>query len=230
MLKLQLDWVKPHYTVLKQLEIGSGTTDPELLVGFDTSFIKTKIRCIKGGEEEDLLLTAFLDLDFAFKTGPYPVQSDSGGRSFHHRFGTRITFTPYVMSNEDYKDFLKAETMKDIDFFKDIVGSQLKAMTDDLDKYLEGQDYVGKEKPKEETSKPLNQFEFLILPFKSIFSMFGIDLSKKDKGKPKYSVFKYQNDKEELTDFIKDKTKGAYNGFKDETGLPTESATLSLHK
>ena len=48
--KIQLDWIKPHYEVLKQLNIGSGATDPDLIIGFDTSLIKTKLRCLAGGE------------------------------------------------------------------------------------------------------------------------------------------------------------------------------------
>lgn len=231
-LKIQLNWIKPYYTLLKQLEIGSGTTDPDLLVGFDTSVITTKIRCLTGGEKDGSLVTGFLDIDFSFKTGPYPVQTDSGGRAYHHRFGTKIMYTPYIMSNSDYEDFVKKETMKDIDFFKDIVGEQLKAMGEDLDKYLDGQDYIGKEKSEEEKdSKPLTQFEFLILPFKGLLNLFGINFEKKEKGKTKikYSLFKYENDKEKIMDFMKDKTKGLYGLFKDENGLPTESATLSLH-
>ena len=228
-LKLQLDWIKPYYTMLKQLDIKSGMTDPDLLAGFDTSIITTKIRCLTGGEADKSLVTAFLDIDFSFKTGPYPVQTDSGGRAFHHRFGTKITYTPYVMSNEDYEDFVKKEAMKEIDFFQDIVGNQLKAMSEDLEKYLGGQDYVGKDEEKKEET-PLNQFEFLLLPFKSLFGMFGVTFEKKEEGKPKYSLFKYENDLEKFTEDLKDITKDLYTLFKDENGLPTESPTLSLQK
>jgi hypothetical protein len=230
-LKIQLNWIKPYYTLLKQLEIKSGTTDPDLLAGFDTSLIATKIRCVSGGEKEKSLVTAFLDVDFSFKTGPYPVQNDAGGRAFHHRFGTKITYTPYVMSNENYEDFIKNEAMEEIDFFKDIVGGQLKAMQEDLDKYLGGQDYVGKDRPEEDSeSKPLSQFEFLILPFKSILDLFGIKFEKKKNEKPKYSLFKYETDLEDNKEKLKKTTKDLYTLFKDETGLPTESASLSLIK
>jgi hypothetical protein len=229
-LKIQLDWIKPYYTLLKQLDIKSGTTDPDLLVGFDTSLITTKIRCVAGGEKDNSLVTAFLDINFSFKTGPYPVQSDSGGRAYHHRFGTKMVYTPYIMSNSDYEDFVKKETMKDIDFFKDIVGGQLRAIQEDLEKYLGGQDFVGKDTSNDdEKSEPLNQFEFLILPFKGLLRIFGINFEKKeDNSKAKYSLFKYENDLEKFTDFLKKKTKGLYGLFKDETGLPTESPTLSL--
>ncbi len=230
-LKLQLDWIKPHYNVLNQLKIGSGTTDPDLIIGFDTSLIKTKLRGFLGGEKDDSLVTGVLDVDFEFKTGPYPVQTDSGGRAFHHRFGTKITYTPYVMSNEDYNEYIKAEAMKDIDFFKDIVGDSLKAIQEDLEKYLGGQDFIGKEKKDDEDdSKPMSILELFTLPFTSFFKLLGIDLGKKKEGKPQYSKFKYENDLERITESMKANIKEAYGLFKDENGLPTESATLSLHK
>ncbi len=230
-LKLQLDWIKPHYNVLNQLKIDSGTTNPDLIIGFDTSLIKTKLRCLLGGENEGSLVTGVLDVDFEFKTGPYPVQTDSGGRAFHHRFGTKITYTPYVMSNEDYNEYIKAEAMKDIDFFKDIVGGSLKAIQEDLEKYLGGQDFVGKEKKDdEEDSKPISILELFTLPFTSFFKILGINLGKKKEAKPEYSKFKYKNDLEKITESLKSNTKEAYTLFKDENGLPTESATLSLHK
>ncbi|MFA5303619.1 MAG: hypothetical protein WC393_03725 [Candidatus Nanoarchaeia archaeon] len=228
-LKIQLDWIKPYYTLLKQLEIKSGTTDPDLLAGFDTSLITTKIRCIDGGQKNDSLVTAFLDVDFSFKTGPYPIQTDSGGRAYHHRFGTKITYTPYIMKNEDYEDFVKKETMKEIDFFKDIVGSQLKAMQEDLDKYLGGQDYIGRDDSDDDKAKPLNQFEFLTLPFKGLLNLFGISFEKKGKPKAKFSLFKYENDLDKFREKLKKATKDLYTLFKDENGLPTESATLSLN-
>jgi hypothetical protein len=230
-LRLQLDWIKPHYNVLQQLNIGSGTTDPDLIIGFDTSLIKTKLRCLAGGEKAGSLVTGVVDVEFEFKTGPYPVQTDSGGRAFHHRFGTKITYTPYVMSNEDYNDYVKTEAMKDIDFFKDIVGESLKAIQEDLEKYLGGQDFIGKEKKDEEAdSKPASILELFTLPFTSLFKLFGINLGKKDDKKLEYSKFKYQNDLEKITENVKSGTKEAYGLFKDENGLPTESATLSLHK
>jgi hypothetical protein len=230
-LRLQLDWIKPHYTVLNQLNIGSGTTNPDLIIGFDTSLIKTKLRCLLGGEKAGSLVTGVLDVDFEFKTGPYPVQTDSGGRAFHHRFGTKITYTPYVMSNEDYEEYIKTEAMKEIDFFKNIVGESLKAIQEDLEKYLEGQDFIGKEKKDDEDdSTPVSILELFTLPFTSVFKLFGINFGKKEEKKPGYSKFKYKNDLEKIIDSMKDKTKDTYTLFKDENGLPTESATLSLHK
>jgi hypothetical protein len=121
--------------------------------------------------------------------------------------------------------------MKDIDFFKDIVGGSLKAIQEDLEKYLGGQDFVGKEKKDdEEDSKPISILELFTLPFTSFFKILGINLGKKKEAKPEYSKFKYKNDLEKITESLKSNTKEAYTLFKDENGLPTESATLSLHK
>ncbi|MDD5499997.1 MAG: hypothetical protein PHT91_03945, partial [Candidatus Nanoarchaeia archaeon] len=228
-LKMQLDWIKPHYAVLKQLDIKSGANNPDLLVGFDTMQINTKIRCVVGGEKENSLVTGFLDVDFEFKTNPYQVRTEQG-TSFHHRFGTKITYTPYVLRNDDYEKFIKNEAMKEIDFFKDIVGDSLKAISEDLEKYLGGQDFVGKEKnPEDDDSKPFSIFEFLILPFKGMINLIGLE---KDDGpkKPEFSLFKVNNDFEKYRLFLAEKTKDVYTNFKDENGMPTESPTLSLHK
>ncbi|PIU62740.1 hypothetical protein COS83_01960, partial [archaeon CG07_land_8_20_14_0_80_38_8] len=98
-LKMQLEWVKPYYTLMQQLEIDTGVANPDLLAGVDTNIIKTKIRGVIGGEENNSLATAFLDVDFYFKTSPVQVTGEQG-RAFHHRFMTEITYTPYVMSND----------------------------------------------------------------------------------------------------------------------------------
>ncbi|PIX43558.1 hypothetical protein COZ55_01120, partial [archaeon CG_4_8_14_3_um_filter_38_5] len=39
-LKMQLEWVKPYYTLMQQLEIDTGVANPDLLAGVDTNIIK----------------------------------------------------------------------------------------------------------------------------------------------------------------------------------------------
>ena len=102
----------------------TGVANPDLLAGLDTSIITTKIRGVIGGEGAGKLATAFLDVELAFKTSPIQVSSEQG-RAYHHIFQTVITYTPYVMSNEDFNNIVQKETLKDIDFLKDLVGQSL---------------------------------------------------------------------------------------------------------
>ncbi|PIU88601.1 hypothetical protein COX58_01170 [archaeon CG_4_10_14_0_2_um_filter_Archaea_38_6] len=221
-LKMQLEWVKPYYTLMQQLEIDTGVANPDLLAGVDTNIIKTKIRGVIGGEENNSLATAFLDVDFYFKTSPVQVTGEQG-RAFHHRFMTEITYTPYVMSNDEYNKIFEKEVMKDIDFLKEVVGKSLEAIKDDLDKYLAGGDI------KEEEKKPreMMPFEFLILPFKPLFSGFGSMLTPKKKDGMEFSSYKLKNDLKTLNDKIVGLGFKVYENFKDEVGFLTWSATLA---
>jgi len=136
---------------------------------------------------------------------------------------TEITYTPYVMSNDEYNKIFEKEVMKDIDFLKEVVGKSLEAIKDDLDKYLAGGDI------KEEEKKPreMMPFEFLILPFKPLFSGFGSMLTPKKKDGMEFSSYKLKNDLKTLNDKIVGLGFKVYENFKDEVGFLTWSATLA---
>ncbi|MBN1924049.1 MAG: hypothetical protein JW791_04805 [Nanoarchaeota archaeon] len=218
-LKMQLDWVKPYYTLMQQLDISSGVADPDLLPGIDTTIITTKIRGIIGGAPKKLA-TAFADVEFRFKTSPIQVRSEQG-QAYHHRFKTEIIYTPYVMSNSDYEKIVEVETLKDIDFLKEIVGQSLDAIKDDLEKYMKGEDI----KEEEKKEKPLSPFGFLVLPFKPLFA--PLLNPPKLPASTSFSSYKLANDMKELNEKIIDTTFGVYENFKDENSFYTWSASLA---
>jgi hypothetical protein len=222
-MKMQLDWARPYFTIMQQLNIGTGVADPDLLAGLDTSVIKTKIRGVIGGEEDEKLATAFIDVEFNFKTSPIQVRSERG-QAYHHIFKTEITYTPYIMSNEDYAKIVQKETMRDINFLKELVGESLESIKDDLEKYLGGEDI--KEAEEKKAMSIGAPFEFLIMPFRPLFGPI-FDLFKKPEAGVKYSRYQLENDKKELTASIIDKAFSSYENFKDENGLITWSATLA---
>jgi hypothetical protein len=224
-MKMQLEWVKPYYTLMQQLNIDTGVANPDLLAGIDTSIIKTKIRTVLGGPDAKIpsLATAFVDVDFSFKTSPVQVRG-AQGQAFHHRFSTEIKYTPYVMSNEDYEKVKKVETMRDIKFLETIVGESLSAIKDDLEKYMAGEDIKKEEKEKERRIP----FDFLFLPFKALVEPF-IPIFKKPKdkkGKVPFSTYKLNNDLKEYSKKAKNGAFDVYENFKDENGYITWSASL----
>lgn len=221
-MKMQLDWAKPYYTLMQQLDIGTGVADPDLLAGLDTSIITTRVRGVIGGEGEGKLATAFLDVEFKFKTSPIQVTSEQG-RAYHHIFRTEINYVPYVMKNSDYAKIMQKETLKDIDFLKELVGESLDTIRDDLVKYLGGEDI----KEEEKKQKKENPFEFLIMPFRPLLNPI-IDLFRpREEGEIIYSSYKLNNDIKELTEVIIKKADDSYGNFKDEHQLITWSATLA---
>ncbi len=224
-LKLQIDWIKPYYKILKQLNIDTGASSSELVPGLDTSIIKTKLRKVMGGEKEGSLVTAFLDIDFFFKTSPIQVRGPQG-QAFHHIFTIEITYTPYVMSNEDYDKIKEVEAIDDADFLEEIAGESIKAIKEDLENFLKGKEItlMKDEKKEEKNEEEVNAFELLFLPFKPMLTLF-----KKEKkgGKIKFTKWKYDNDFEAYKNKIIKFTNDMYGLFKDENGFPTWSATLA---
>lgn len=220
-LKMQLDWVKPFYKVLQQLEIDTGVGKPDLLPGIDTSVITTNIRArSKRGD----YATAFADIQFRFKTSPVQVQGEHG-QAYHHRFRTEITYTPYVMSNSDYDKLVQVETFEDMEFLEEVAGQSLKAIKDDLEKFLGG-GIIEPEKKKEK-KKMKTPFDILLYPVKPLLNGVKDGFSQlRNKGKTDYK-FRLENELKELNEVIVNQTFDVYENFKDENGFITWSASLA---
>lgn len=222
-MKMQLEWARPFYTLMQQLKIGTGVANPDLLAGIDTSIIKTKLRGTKGGEGKGKLATAFVDVEFKFKTKPTQVRTEQG-QTFHHLFRVEVKYTPYVMPNSIYKKFIEKETMKDIDFLEELIGQSLAAIKDDLEKYMSGKDIAGEEEEKRE---PL-PFEFLFYPIQPLIDFVkGIIKPQKKKSKVQYSLYKLENDLNTLKKEVIDSTFSSYELFKDENSYMTWSPPLA---
>ncbi len=226
-LKLQIDWIRPYYKIIKQLNIDTGAGSADLVPGLDTSIIKTKLRKVMGGEEEGSLVTAFLDIDFFFKTSPIQVRGPQG-QAFHHIFTIEITYTPYVMSNEDYEKIKEVEAISDADFLEEIAGESIKAIKEDLENFLKGKEisFLKEEEENDEKEEDINAFELLFLPFKPMFSIIKKS-EKKEKGELKFTKWKYENDYNKYKNKIIKFANDMYGLFKDENGFPTWSATLA---
>lgn len=226
-LKMQAEWVKPYYSMLKQLDISTGETNPELISGFDTSVITAKVRALAGGKFEEIrkLATGFVEVDFIFRTKPVQTRTEQG-QSFQHLLRIDVTYTPYVMPNDVYEKLIKQETSDDINFLKNIVGDSLNAIKDDLDKYLKG----GEIREAESHPSEPKPFEFLLYPFEPIFGMFKPlfkPAEKKDEGEPEFHIHKLQNDMKNLQKDMRGRAFDCYENFKDENGWMTWSGPLS---
>ncbi|VVB76114.1 Uncharacterised protein [Candidatus Tiddalikarchaeum anstoanum] len=232
-LKMQVEWAKPYYILMKQLEISSGVTSAELIPGFDSSLITARVRAFKGGinkakPQKSMLVTGFANVDFQFRTRPILTRTEQG-QSYQHVFRVEVTYTPYVMTNEQYNDMVQIETLEDIDFLKDIVGNSLDAIKDDLQKYVTGGQFKEAEKPKPNEPKP---FEFLLYPFEPLLNVFSglfkpAEKKSEEEAGPELKRYKLENDLKNMTSDMIKSTFESYENFKDENGWMTWTGPLS---
>ncbi len=214
-LKMQLDIARPYYTVMNQLDVGTGVNSPDLIAGLDTSIIKAKIR----GVHKKGAATGFLDVNINMKTKPQQVRTKQG-QTFHHIFRIDITYTPYAMPNSVYEKIKHSEVKKDVMFLETVVGKSLEAIKDDLEKYLKGG--VIYEEDEDEDYVP---FEFLFYPFKPLISGFKMIMNPKP-SQTGYSQFQIKRDLKKVRSEMAEKSNDVYELFKDENSYMTWSSTL----
>src|SRR3989344_2257270 len=187
-IKLYLNWLRPYLVNIKSLQMESTMNDPDLAKAFDSGKIElellgrldsTWVKLDEAGKEKNL---HFADLHEHFKfemyhpcvlikikhlTLPSMAFQQEGSRGPIHTGSTDIIMESYVATKDEIKDY---QTYKDVEDLKliELVNHSIKALEDDLVKYLKEAEQEVKVEKKEEKVEQEGIFE----PFKALFHGF----------------------------------------------------------
>ncbi len=177
-LKLYVNWLKPYLIAAQKLRMkgdkAKSLTNPNIVNSFSNMEIEIKLygkKEIKPSAVhksfEDLELSrkyyAMIEVAMNFRSVPSAV-SGQGGRHYIHGGRTDIAINAFCVDNIELEAIESAELFEDLELIDSFIGTTLKELQEDIEKYT-------KDQPKE--SKEVRQKKKLKMPFGSIIEGFN---------------------------------------------------------
>ncbi len=173
-LKMYSNWVKPYLKAAQKLKMKEFNR-PDIVNAFSNMEFEVKLygkQEIKPGKVHE----SFKDLEIEnkyytvievamhFRSVP-SVLSGQGGRQYVHGGRTDITFNGFSMDSADLEILESIEFYEDMDLIENYIGTSLKEVEDQIEKYTKEEAKEG----KKEVRKTENPFAGVVNSFKEMF-------------------------------------------------------------
>ncbi len=176
-IKLYITWIKPYLETVNRMQQSgsSAVTDADIAAAFDTSKVELEYIASSSGYKK---YKPVLKVKFKFVAIPQMSYHNEYQRGAVHMGRTEIEIEPYLVTDEQLKEYVEKKDTEDLELLKSLYDS-LDAVGDDLKKYLkEAKENIPEEEKKEEEEEKgmLEPFIALKDGFKDLF---GLEMPKK---------------------------------------------------